>query len=317
MKQLHTICAFWLLWIPVVFQSCVQDDLSDCISDKRIYFDYAEALSSPKHEGINPADITRMNLFVFDENNLFVSEYIDESPRISPEYFMSVPGLKAGNYKFVAWGNLKEQYAISIPGLIPGETNFDDIRVSLKCIENSTVKEILKPLFFATHAESNTIEILEMTNQFIRLKLVDDLYKINVTVTGLDSASIADNDYRIDISDDNGIYRFNNDFASCEKFTYTQPCSEPNNELKASLTVLRLAANRNPVLRLINKQTNRALIEDDLVKLILSANEIGASIDFDKTHEFDIKYELEQLSSSGNIIIYVNGWKLIRQSTIL
>jgi hypothetical protein len=293
--------------------------MSSCVADKRVYFNYEPNKSAHKHEGINPDDITRMNLFVFDENDFFVKEYIDESPRISPEYYMTIQGLKAGIYKLIAWGNLKEQYGLAAPTLIPGETKFDDLRVALKCIDNGEVKEQLTPLFFATHSGSNSVEILEMKTQFIHLNLVDDMYKINVTVAGLDAASVADFTYSIDIADNNGMYRFNNDFAACEPFIYTQPCAvsaEGNNELDASLTVMRLEATRNPVLRLVNKQTGKALFEDRLVSLILSVNEMGASIDFEKTHEFDIRYELDQLSTVG-IIVYINGWKLINHPTIL
>ncbi|MDR1918342.1 MAG: FimB/Mfa2 family fimbrial subunit [Tannerellaceae bacterium] len=318
MKRLNNLYAFLLLLAPVVFQSCIQDDLSGCISDKRIFFTYEQAVSAQKHEGINPDDITRMNLFIFDENNLFVKEYIDESPRMSPEYYMTVRGLKAGQYKLVAWGNLKEQYGLSTSTLIPGETKFDDLRVALKSIENGLVEESLVPLFFATHTESNSIEVKELESQSFRLNLVDNLYKIHVTVAGLDSAAVANYDYSIDISDDNGMYRFNNDFASCDPFTYTQPSlkSEDSNELKATLNVLRLTAKRTPILRMVNKQTKKVMIESNLVKLILSVNDLGASIDFNKTHEFDIRYELDQRESLG-IIIYINGWKLIEQGEIL
>jgi hypothetical protein len=288
------------------------------MSAKRIYFDYEQTESLQKSKSISTADITRINLFIFDANGLFVSEYIDEAPQIGPGYFMTIDDLKAGYYRFVAWGNLNEQYAFS-PALIPGETAFDDLRVFLKSIQNNVVEEQLEPLFFATHKGSNTIEILAMTTQNIRLNLENNLYKVNVTVAGMDSASVADNDYRIDISDNNGAYTFDNDFAPCAPFTYTQTCivdQERNNDLKASLKVLRLAANRNPMLRLVNKQTNHIIIEDNLVGLISEINEAGAAIDFAKTHEFDIRYELDQLSSM-HIIIYINGWKLVRQIQIL
>jgi hypothetical protein len=317
MKQLDRVCVFLLLLISLAFQSCIQDDLSDCTSDKRIYFDYELAVSSEKDGGINPEDITRMNLFVFDENGLFVKEYIDETPQIGPEYFMAIDGLEAGYYKFVAWGNLKEHYALSAAPL-PGETNYNDLRALVKSIKNGEIEEQLAPLFFATHTGSASIEVLGMSSQFIRLDMVNDRNKVNVTVAGLDSASVADNDYKITISDDNGAYTFDNDFAPCNRFTYTQACKvdKEHNNLTASLTVLRMDANRAPLLRLVNKQTNEVIIEDNLVKLILEANEAGAAIDFNKTHEFDIRYELAQTSSVG-VIIYVNGWKLIRQLGIL
>ncbi|MDR2811279.1 MAG: FimB/Mfa2 family fimbrial subunit [Tannerellaceae bacterium] len=318
MKQLHHVYVFLLLLVSVTFPSCIQEDLSGCISDKRIYFDYEPSLSSPKSKGINPDDITRMNLFIFDENGLFVKEYMDEAPQMGPEYFMTVTGLESGYYRFVAWGNLKDHYAIS-SALIPGQTTFDDLRIFLECIKNNEVEEELTPLFFATHKGNNTLEILKMSNQFIRLNLVKNTYKINVTVSGMDSTLTANYDYKINIADNNGIYKFDNDFATCESFVYTQPCKvnkEHNGDLESSLTVLRLTADRQPLLSLVNKQTRELVVADRLVELIQAVNEMGASIDFEKTHEFDIKYELSQVASAS-IVIYINGWKLIRQPEIL
>ncbi|MDR1500541.1 MAG: FimB/Mfa2 family fimbrial subunit [Tannerellaceae bacterium] len=315
MKRLHYVYGFLSLLITVAFSSCIQDDLSDCISDKRIYFDYEQISSSQKNGGINPDDIARMNLFIFDEKGLFVKECTDEAPRMNKEYFMTISGLTKGFYRFVAWGNLKEQYTLSST-LVAGETTFDDLMVSLNNIKDGKVSQVVEPLFYATHKGNNTVEILEMSTQFVHLNLVEDTYKINVTVSGLDSTTVADNEYSVDVTDNNGAYKFSNDFAQCQEFQYTQPCTidrEPNSELKSSLTVLRLTEKRKPILRLVNKQTNVVVVEDNLVGLILAANEAGAAIDFDKTHEFDIKYELGQ-TSSVDIVIYINGWKLIKQS---
>ncbi|MDR1344744.1 MAG: FimB/Mfa2 family fimbrial subunit [Tannerellaceae bacterium] len=315
MKRLHYVYVFLSTLATVVLPSCIQDDLSNCISDKRIYFDYKQIVSSQKSGGINPDDIVRMNLFVFDEKGLFVNEYIDEAPRISKDYFMTVSGLNKGLYKLVAWGNLSEHYALS-SALVPGETTFNDLQVSLKNIKDNTQEERLNPLFYATHIGSDNIEILGMSAQFVHLNLIEDTYKINVTVSGMDSISVTNYKYAINIADNNGAYKFDNDFASWQEFNYAQPCivdNERDNDLKSSLTVLRLTEQRKPMIRLVNKQTDAVVIEDSLVGLIMAANEVGATIDFDEIHEFDIKYELNQ-TSSASIIIYINGWKVIKQS---
>ncbi|MDR2389022.1 MAG: FimB/Mfa2 family fimbrial subunit [Tannerellaceae bacterium] len=315
MKQTHYIYVFLLLLVSATFPSCIQDNLSDCISDKRIYFNYEQSLLSQKSKGIDPDDIARMNLFVFDENGLFIKEYVDETPQIGPDYFMTVTDLKSGYYRFVAWGNLKEHYAIS-SALIAGQTTFEELRISLECIKNDEVEDELTSLFFATHTGNNTIEVLQMNNQFIRLDLVKNTYKINMTVSGMDSTLTAKYDYKVNIADNNGIYKFDNDFAACRDFVYTQPCTinkEQNGDLESSITVLRLTADRQPLLSLVNKQTGEVVVKENLVELIQAVNEMGASIDFKKTYEFDIRYELNR-NSPAIIVIYVNGWKLIRQS---
>ncbi|MDR1646175.1 MAG: FimB/Mfa2 family fimbrial subunit [Tannerellaceae bacterium] len=326
MKQIHHIYVCLLLLAAVAMQSCIQDDLSGCMTDKQIYFDYDLTLS--QKGGINPEDITRLNLFVFNEDGLFVKEIVDEAPRISPDYVMTIGGLKTGLYRFVAWGNLKDQYALSA-GLVPGKTKFDDLRVLLQSINNNReVTEELKPLFFATHTE-DLFTIQGPKSQRIHLNLIKDTYRVNVTVVGMDATLAGKHDYKINIEDDNGIYTLNNDFAFCEKFTYTQPCrvednkeSEGLKDLKSSLTVLRLTEERKPrsraeeepqpFLRLVNEQTKTVVLEDGLVSLVKEANQLGAKINFATTYEFDITYELSQ-ESTLVVYIYINGWRLIRQ----
>jgi hypothetical protein len=316
-KQLHKVFYAFLLMIgaSIVLSSCVNDDLSDCMVEKQIYFDFKVAVTGKKKDGIDPADLTKLNLYIFDEKGKFLREYTDESPKLSPEYFISIPQLKSGNYKFIAWGNLKDQYSLSDAELVPEKTSFDDLRVSLKCITNDTVKESLKPLFFATHAESSTIEVKENVSQRILLKIVDDTYKINLTVANVDTTQLLTNTYRMEIADNNGTYRFDNDFAACTNFAYVKPCdlNKEKYELESSLTVLRLAAGRMPVLRVINEHTNSVILKDNLIQLILAANAMGASLNFDVTHEFDIRFELDK-TAPLTCIVYINGWKLIRQT---
>jgi hypothetical protein len=317
MKQLHHVYVFLPMLVWLAFQSCIREDLSNCLFDKRIYFDYEQASPSLKG-GIDPADITQMNLFIFDEDGRFVMECVDEAPQMGAEYFMTVKGLKPGNYRMAAWGNLKERYALS-SALVPGQTTFADLQVMLSGIENGEVKEPLTPLFFATHAGSASVEVMGKSAHFIRLELIKDTYKINVTVSGMDSTRTEQYDHELQIADNNGAYRFDNDFADCRTFRYTQPCRinrESNNDLEASLTVLRLAAGRQPLLSLINRQTGGVVVQDDLVKLILDANAMGATIDFSKTHEFDVRYELSR-TSAAEVVVYINGWRLIRQPGVL
>jgi hypothetical protein len=78
--------------------------------------------------------------------------------------------------------------------------------------------------------------------------------------------------------------------------------------------VLRLVeTHKNPVLRFVNASANKTVINNNLLELIFAANTMGASIDFNKTHEFDIKYELDP-TAPMQLIVYINGWKLVMQS---
>ncbi|GHV51991.1 hypothetical protein FACS1894181_14670 [Bacteroidia bacterium] len=304
----------------LALSSCVNDDLSKCVIEKRVFFDYTPATKAIKN-GINPDDMVRMNLFVFDRNGRYVREYVDEQPALSPKYNIDITGLEPGNYQFVAWGNLENQYALSPKSLEPGLTNREDLQVELTKLKDSkTVSEWLNPLFFATHTELKTIEILYMVPQDIHLKLIENTYKINVEVIGFDSISTAENTYRVEILDNNGIYTFDNDFAPCEDFNYASVftvLAEENYKLKASLMVLRLAESRPvPVIRLVNNKTNVELIRENLVELILAAKKQGATVDFDNTLEFEFRFEFNP-NAPLECNVYINGFQVVNQGGVI
>ncbi|MDH6306893.1 hypothetical protein M2459_003480 [Parabacteroides sp. PF5-5] len=320
MRRLYKIIYLFPLALVFFFllQSCVNDDLSDCFTEKRVYFKYTPATYGIEYkEGINPDEVTRMNLFIFDEDGKYVTEIIDEYPQMSFDYYMTVSGLSTGDYRFIAWGSLKDIYSISSEKFIPGETSFNEVEVYLNTIKNGLVTDSITPLFFATYNNNNTYPISAMKSQTIDLDMVQNTYRINVEVAGLDEVSLL-NSYQFNISDDNGRYNFDNSFASCEKFKYTANCSRNmnNDELFSGLTVMRIAGNRSPMLNVSRSDADFPLVEDNLVELILAASSAGANIDFEKHFTFDIRYELNP-EVPGTIIIYVNGWRIVKQDGIV
>lgn len=304
--------------------SCINDDLSECVTDKKIYFRYTEATRTYNgidyREGINPEEVTRMNLYVFDAQDKFVGEYIDPSPKLSSKYYMTIPAhdLRPGKYKFIAWGSLRDDYyRISSDELVPGQTTLDELELHLGCIKDGMVTDSLSSLFYANYNNNGTFEVTAMDEQSIPLDMVQNTYKITVEVAGLDTVSLKDS-YRFNISDDNGKYKFDNSFASCEKFQYTAPCLRDSlkDELRSGLNVMRLASNRSPMLNIERDESEFPIVEDNLVALITAASASGADIDFTRHFNFHIRYELD-VTSPTTVIIYINGWRLVKQDGIL
>jgi hypothetical protein len=314
MKRLQKISHFFTIALLLAFvQSCINDDLSNCLREKRVYFSYkfiTYASAGAIREGINPADIKRMDLYVFDENGLFVQKTSDEAPVMSLDYYMTIPGLRSGKYKFVAWGSLQNQYTVSPDDLIPGKTTIEELQVYLNRITaEKVVDEPLAPLFYATHTEKY-LEVTAMADQNFQLEMIQDTYTINVKVVGLTEELLNNNTYRLDISDDNDKYTFNNEFIPSVFFTYTSLFTKEAETLSSRLTVMRLAENRNPMLYVAN--TNRPeeyLIKNNLVELLLALHAVhGLTIDFRHQYEFNIEYVLD--SSLMVVAINVNGWDL-------
>jgi hypothetical protein len=290
------------------------------MKEKRVYFSYRPATYASDDvvkEGIDPADIKRMDLYIFDENGLFVKKITDESPTMSLDYYMTIPELKSGKYKFVAWGNLQNRYNISSNELIPDKTSMEELQVYLNGIVDKMVDESstsLPLLFYATHKEKE-LEVNAMADQKFQLDMVQDTYTINVKIVGLDEETLKSNAFRLEIYDNNDKYKFDNDFVQSDFFTYSSPCIQANDTLSSALAVMRLADDRKPILRVVNTQTRESLVETDLVKLLLALSDLGAKIDFSYQYEFNIKYVLD--TAFAIVAIEINGWTWIPEDSEL
>ncbi|MDR0749077.1 MAG: FimB/Mfa2 family fimbrial subunit [Tannerellaceae bacterium] len=317
MKQLQKISRFFTVacLLAFVFQSCIKDDLSDCMKEKRVYFSFSykpaeKASTDVIKEGINLADVKRMDLYVFDENGLFVQKVTDESPAMSLDYYMTIPGLKSGKYKFVAWGSLQNQYAVSPEELIPGKTSMKELQVSLNRVKaDKRVNESLAPLFYASH-EEETLVVNAMADQNFQLDMIQDTYTINVKVVGLTEEIRNNNTFQLEISDDNDKYTFGNEFVPSGLFTYTSLFAREADTLSARLTVMRLAENREPLLYVTDtNQPEECLIKSNLVELLVALRTVhGLTIDFRYQYEFTIEYVLD--SSLTLVAVNINGWGL-------
>ena len=82
---------------------------------------------------INPDDIDRMHIYVFDSKGLFLREYVDDDITFSENYFIDCSDLLPGKYSLVAWGGKDEEFYSTEPlKLIKGETEFDEALLMLR-----------------------------------------------------------------------------------------------------------------------------------------------------------------------------------------
>jgi Protein of unknown function (DUF1812). len=293
--------------LSIAFNSCIKDDLSDCPSSIRIYFDYLPATYANIKEGINPDEVTRMNLYWFDaETDLFLGVEVDEAPELGlSDYFMTIPTLKTGEYKFVAWGNLEDEYSLLPEEPVVGSTTFDRFTVTLNTVVNDSVKNKISPLFFGK-SEPKKIQLGELAPE-VTIPIVQDTYTINLTVDGkLDTGG----NYHYVISDSNTFFDFNNAYVPSTTVHYMTDCGKPQNgKLNGSLTTLRIGKGRNPILKVLDTRDEAdPVFSINLVDLILDLETLHkVEIDFDHMYEFDINVTID----NGSFIVVVNGWQLV------
>ena len=297
----------------LLLSSCVKEDMSKCPEQIRVYFTLPTGVGN---DAINPADVDRMHLYVFNQNGYYTGEYRDDHiAHFSFDYYIDCSDLKPGKYRFIAWGGKDERYYTTAPAsFVKGKTTFNEALLMLEHPGN-TVSTTLH------HILHSDIPATVVTNQKIQrfdMPLAQLSNTINIHTIGLPALV---NSYRFNIADNNCTYKFDSSFAphSDATFTYTAPCiKDEANQLHATLNVLRLAANRHtPQLQIYNETADKVLYplgtqSGDLIGLILNAYPQN---NFETTHTYDIILTFTGDLATGFIVtITINGWQVHDQN---
>jgi hypothetical protein len=272
--------------------------------------------------GIREMDLKRLDLFVFDTKGTLVKEYADSSPILSPSYYMPLPDLKPGQYRIVAWGTLGKEYAVAPAGSQEvDKSNINNLLTVLTTTDEPETAGMLPPLFYAAHTAADSVTILPLTPNDIHLNLLEDTYILNFEGAGLDSMNALGFTYKIYIEDNNGKYKFDNDFAPCPNFNYTTVLKVKETEkytLAASIRVLRLSRDRkNATVKLKNETLNADILSANLTDLLLAAQKQGdTQLDFDTQHVFDIRFDFDT-NSPLSCTVFINGYKVTDHTGII
>ncbi|MDR2816348.1 MAG: FimB/Mfa2 family fimbrial subunit [Proteiniphilum sp.] len=296
-RLLLRLCLF--LSLALSLTGCIDDDISNCPVGIRVYFTYETTYAGTD---IDPSAIERMNLYVFDAGGILRAVVQDSDPDISADYYMTVPSLSAGNYRFAAWGNLYGCFS-TVPAVFTvGQTTFEEARLAFAHTDEAPV--ISQPLFFA-HLPA--AKVTTEREQRFYLPLEQTVNTVNLTTEGL---PVNENSYRLRIKDNNGAYTFDHSFASDSEFTYTSLCDkDAGGQPKATLTVLKLGAGRHPVIELTDMTTQTVRYTGDLVELL-----DARGVDYRTQHVFDIHLKF---STTSNVEVIIDGWQVTEGGFIL
>jgi len=294
-----------MLFCMALCSSCIKDNISDCPAKVRIHFTFST-------QTINPAYVDQMHLYVFRQDGFFVREYEDESiTGFNTNYYMECTDLQPGEYRFIAWGGKDKRFYSTLPvQFTKGQTTFEDALLMLEHPDNKVNTSVHH--IFHSNLSVAVIQSDEVQHFYMPLSQLSNT--INIHTVGLPANT---NVYTFYITDNNCTYTFDGSFASHShpSFTYSAPCTKDGeNQLHATLNVLRLSANRRtPQLQLYN-QTNGTILypvgsqSGDLIDLILKANNHN---NFETTHTYDIVLTFTGDESTGfDVDIAINGWKV-------
>lgn len=288
------------LLLPLLLAGCIKEDFSDCLTGLKVYFTHEPGTLI--RTSIDHSEVDRLDLFVFDDAGIFRGIWTDENPKLSSDYYMTIPNLPEGNYTFVAWDGDHPPYSISTTFIV-GQTTINEAIFSLEHQMGEVENDMLQ-LFHASKQEY----VYNTRDQKVYVPLVQLHNTINLTTEGL---PLDGNTYQMTISDNNGKYYFDNSFAPSGDFTYKTSCAkDAQGQLSATLNILKLAADRSPIFKIYNVTQGSVLFEANLITLL---NRIG-NIDYDTQHTFDIHIKF---TTDMKAIIAINGWQVTEDSVIV
>lgn len=281
--------------------SCIKEREGDCDNRLKVYF--SAAFDSRATGVLNPQDLKHLDLFVFDDNDLYVGTWSDDHIRFSPGYYMTLP-LDVGTYTLVAWCNARSCYYYKTD-FIKGRTTLSEATIAL--LHNGGIVDTSPELLlFGNYLQAR---VTRARNQSFVVSLQQVTYDINVTTEGL---PVSDGDFRLTITDIVSEGKFDSKVSpSSEEIRYTTACDKiAGGQLSASLAVIKLEEQRLiPVIGLTNSTNGTELFKGNLVRMILALRELAppVEVDFDRIYTYDIVLRFD---ADMNVTISINGWNI-------
>ena len=241
------------------------------------------------------SEVKSVNLYVFDNNGLFLQEYSDRGSALSTgDYYIELKNLPAGDYKFVAWCGLDNDTAdesFTVPQPVAGRTTIDELTCSLNTVSESRSSRYSdKNLYFLYHGylEERLIDDNDGKTVEHVIYLTKDTNHIRIILQELSSyEDMTPDDYDIRIESANGVMAYDNSMLSTDIITY-RPWALDNEAVEigkpdvsetvfvkgvyADLSLARLMANESRSLMLTildNKRNGQVIARVPLIQYAL------------------------------------------------
>jgi len=299
----------------LMLNGCIKENLDDC-KPYCIHFVYDYNL---EYNDLFSKEVTKMNLYVFDENGNFVKEFQEIIPSTSSgTYSMEIP-LPNGQYTFIAWAGVSpDAYAVA-GGDALKNTKLDDFKLQLAQLAAGETNQKLPDLYFGRL--TSTVEI----NKEGTISLVKNSKTVTVTMLPINDSGtpivLNKDNYKIWIETPDGIYDSNNNPSGgiIKHGPYT---GQNNNDggFTLEISTLRLMANAVNTL-VIETSYGEPLLRLNLNNLIDELRMSGhgnLSLQeyLDRQSKFDIVIDgVIDNEMFSSISITVNGW-LIRNQNV-
>ena len=304
-------CCLWLC------TSCIREDSNrDCGAYVRFVYDYNLEYIDLFHK-----QATRMNLYVFDENGIYVSELKDESGAFEQGYLMPLPDSFSGKkYTFVAWSGLYGESYDKSP-LTPGVSTLHDLEVSISQLQTRSsggvVSRELHPLW---HGKLDEVTP-KFNNSVTTVSLLKNTNTFRVLMQMLDDSPVNVDNYDFRILSANGRCNHANELLGDEQadrveYAAYHTANDPETGAIAELNTLRLMCEKENRLVITQKTGGKVILDIPLNKYLNALrleqySDLPLQEYLDRADKHNIILLFKGMDADGNFIsvdIQINGW---------
>lgn len=291
--------------------SAVYEDLDPCEHNVGFVYDYNMSFADAFPSAPMP-----MNLYVFDQDSLFVATYSGPAEELSNGMYGMPVSMPAGRYHLVAWGGNTEDLYETSP-LTAGVSSMKDLSVRLRRQNDGQLQQTqgLDKLLQGV----SSIEIDSTDHSQATVHLMNNTKQLVFIIQSEEGDSLRGGDYRFSITANNGKMAFNNELLDDTPVIYTEFFKNSLSQqglqvLKAEINTLRLMADQEARLQIFANETKGNILDIDLtayLKMFKSTYYSTMSDQewLDRNSSFNIIFFLDQ--RTGMITtLQIGPWKV-------
>lgn len=307
----------------------------DCSIEYRVRFKYDYNM---KYANAFANEVKTVTLYAFDEEGKFVYQRTEEGDILKADDYSMKVDIEPGDYNLVAWAGLDNK-SFAIPLLTPGVSDIDELTVKTNRIINTRAGEegsyiVNSKLSSLWHGQRLKISTRAWQEKIITVPLVKNTNTLRIILQQMEGSKVDVEKFDFAIYDDNGWMNYDNSLLKDKTLTYlpyyraqgstatatrsiSDDYKEETTEISvavAQIAVARLMADKNPQLRITNKETGKAVLSIPLVQYLLLTKQEIHDMDpqeyLDRQDEYSMTFFLDSNMGWLNATIIINGWTI-------
>lgn len=324
-KMYKKIFSKWIIVMMAFAALCacntITEDLPPCVN--YVKFTYTRNM---KFVDAFAVEAKRVDLYIFDENDRFVSCISRKTETLKDKQLMELP-LPGGKYHLIAWAGFDEDSYRYIHEMKVGETTSKDLKVMMLREKaqgmdgvNAVLRKELAPLW---HAET-MIDLCPLKAKTITMDMTKDTNKLRIVLQADGAKALDKNNVLFQITTANGFLNYDNSLLEDEKIGF-QPYFKADGEVSenkdgisvvvAELNTMRLMEKADVKLR-VQKKDGEELLHIDLIKYLLLTKMEGHDMEpqeyLDRQDEYALIFFLD--ANYMIVKIQINGWTIRPQN---